>query len=217
MIEAVIFDFDGTIMDTNRIVMESWQHTYRELTGREGDRDKILRTFGEPLEESMKAAFPMVPSEVSVGVYRDFHRDHFLDMIELFPGVEKMLDDVRSRGYRMGLATSRLKKTTYQGLDKYDAGRFFDAIVTVEDVTKHKPDPESVLVTAERLGVSPEKAVMVGDTRFDILCGRNAGSATVLVGWSEAMSPDDGQIPDEQKPDHVIYEPGELIGLLERL
>lgn len=217
MIEAVIFDFDGTLMNTNKIVMESWQHTYRELTGSEGDREEILKTFGEPLEESMKAAFPQVPSEVSVGVYRDFHRDYFLDMIELFPGVEDMLERVRSLGYKTALATSRLRKTTYQGLDKYDAEKFFDVIVTVEDVDRHKPDPESILVTAGRLGVSPENALMVGDTRFDILCGRNAGSPTVLVGWSEAMSADSEEIPEDEKPDYIIERPADLITLLEKL
>lgn len=217
MIEAVIFDFDGTIMNTNRIVMESWQYTYRELTGKEGDKNAILKTFGEPLEQSMINAFPNISSEVSVATYRGFHRDNFLNMIELFPGVENMLADVKKAGYKMGLATSRLKATTYQGLDKYNMRDTFDVIVTVEDVSKHKPDPESLIVTAEKLGAKPENSVMVGDSRFDILCGKNAGALTVLVGWSEAMPSDINAIKIEERPDFLIKSASELAGILEKL
>lgn len=217
MIEAVVFDFDGTIMDTNGIVMASWQHTYRQLTGREGERETILRTFGEPLEKSLSEAFPDKPLELSLKTYRDFHRDNFLEMIELFPGIREMLAEIKAAGYKMGLATSRVKTTTYQGMAKYNLEDFFDAVVTVEDVSKHKPDPESFLVTASKLGVAPEKAVMVGDTRFDILCGKNAGAKTILVGWSEAMSEGTYKEENSLKPDFVLENPADLKGILERI
>lgn len=87
MIDTLIFDFDGTLMDTNGVILRSWQHTYRTLTGHEGDEEYILRTFGEPLELSLKNAFPDVPVEKSVDIYRTWHADHFSEIISLFPGV----------------------------------------------------------------------------------------------------------------------------------
>ena len=117
----------------------------------------------------------------------------------------------------MGLATSRVKTTTYQGMAKYNLEDFFDAVVTVEDVSKHKPDPESFLVTASKLGAAPEKAVMVGDTRFDSLCGKNAGAKTILVGWSEAMSEGTYNEENSLKPDFVLENPADLKGILERI
>ena len=76
-IDTVIFDFDVTIMYTNGVIMRSWQHTYRTLTGHDGDVDHILSTFGEPLEFSLENAFPEVPVKESLKIYRDWHREHF--------------------------------------------------------------------------------------------------------------------------------------------
>ena len=91
MIDTILFDFDGTVMDTNKVIIESWQHTYRTLTGHDGNVDYILATFGEPLELSLENAFPDVPVDESVNVYRTWHRDNFMTMIELFPGIMDLL------------------------------------------------------------------------------------------------------------------------------
>ncbi len=214
-IDTVIFDFDGTIMDTNKVIMLSWQHTFNTIKGRDGDVDYILHTYGEPLELSMRNTFPEVPTEEAVQIYRDYHRANFWHLIELFPGAKEMVAKVKEMGYKTGLATSRVQKTTMQGLEKFDIKKYFDVIVTVEDVTKHKPDPESVLVTLDKLGSIPENTVMMGDTRFDILCARNAGVTSILVGWSEALA--GKKIEDfapGEAPDYIIQKPEELFDII---
>ena len=126
-----------------------------------------------------------------------------------------MVAKVKEMGYKTGLATSRVQKTTMQGLEKFDIKKYFDVIVTVEDVTKHKPDPESVLVTLDKLGSKPENTVMMGDTRFDILCARNAGVTSILVGWSEALA--GKKIEDfapGEAPDYIIQKPEELFDII---
>lgn len=214
-ITAVVFDFDGTIMDTNGVIIESWQHTYRTLTGREGNLDYILATFGEPLELSMRNAFPDIPVDKSVDVYRTWHRENFGPMISLFPGIKELLEELKRRGYKMGIATSRVKKTLYQGLRKYDIEKYFDEIVTVEEVSKHKPDPESLLKVLKKLDVEPENAIMVGDSRLDIICARNAGVEAVLVEWSASLAGKSMEdFPRDEAPDHIISEADDLLKLL---
>ena len=148
--------------------------------------------------------------------YMDYHRDRFEDMIELFPGIEEMLAELKRRGYKTGLATSRLKVTTYQGLEKYDLFKYFDEIITVEDVTKAKPDPEILLTMLERLGSKPKTSVMTGDTRWDIGCANNAGATSVLVGWSQALA---GKTKEDftgnEVPDFIINTPEELLTIIE--
>lgn len=215
MIDTVVFDFDGTIMDTNDVIIGSWQHVYRTLRGKEGDLDYILSTFGEPLEYSMETSFPEVPTEESVKIYRDWHRERFLDMIKLFPGITEMLQEVKARGCKMGIASSRLRLTLEQGLDKYDLHKYFDAIVAVEDTENPKPAPDIVLKTLELLDAKPEKAVMVGDSRLDILCARNAGVPSVLVGWSATLA---GKTKEDfapgEAPDFIIDQPADLLELI---
>ena len=97
-IDTVLFDFDGTVMDTNNVILMSWQHTFRTLRGREEDREVIVKTFGEPLELTMKKFFPEVPAEEALEVYRSFHRDNFGELINLFPGMRELLAEVKRRG-----------------------------------------------------------------------------------------------------------------------
>ena len=215
MIDTVLFDFDGTIMDTNDVIIGSWQHVYRTLRGEEGDLDYILSTFGEPLEYSMATSFPEVPMEESVRIYRDWHRARFLDMIKLFPGVTEMLQEIKARGYKTGIASSRLRLTLEQGLDKYDLRQYFDAIVAVEDTANPKPAPDIVLKTLELLEAKPEEAIMVGDSRLDILCAHNAGVPSVLVAWSATLA---GKTKEDfapgEAPDFIIDKPSDLLGII---
>lgn len=214
-IDTVIFDFDGTVMDTNNIIIKSWQHTFNTLRGRDADLDVLHSSFGEPLEYTIERFFPELPVEEAIKVYRDYHRDKFVDMIELFPGIEEMLAKLKSKGFKTGLATSRLKITTYQGLEKYDLFKYFDVIVTVDDVEESKPDPKFLLRTLEKIGSDPGTSAMVGDTRLDIACANNAGATSILVGWSQALA---GKTKEDftgnEVPDYIIQTPDELFDII---
>ena len=118
-IDTVLFDFDGTVMNTNDVIMMSWQHTFRTLEGREEDPEVLLKTFGEPLEITMKKFFPDIPTDEAIEVYRSFHRDNFGELISLFPGMKELIQEVKARGYKVGLVTSRLLNTTIQGFEMY--------------------------------------------------------------------------------------------------
>lgn len=213
-IDTLLFDFDGTIMDTNNVILQSWQHTFMQLTGQPGDESVILSTFGEPLQITMKQFFGGDEEDVArnVEIYRSYQKDRFLDLISLFPGVYEMLEEVRASGMKTALVTSRLKSSTMRGVEKFDLAKFFDIIITADDVKAHKPDPQPILTALERLGSRPENAVMIGDTKLDLLCARNAGTDSVLVGWSMALSGED--IPEEYRPDYRLSHPGQLMELV---
>lgn len=211
-IDTVLFDFDGTIMDTNNVIIMSWQHTYRTLEGREEDEAELIKTFGEPLEDTMKRLFPDVDTDEAIEIYRSFHRDNFGELISIFPGMKELLAELKALGYKLGMVTSRLLKTTTQGLEKYDIAKYFDVVVTADDTTKHKPDPEPVDIALSKLGSLPENSIMLGDTMYDILCAKNAGVESVLVSWSLAV--DASSDLGEDAPDHVIGSADELLDIL---
>lgn len=215
MIDTLIFDFDGTLMDTNNVIIQSWQQVYRKYTGHDGDMEYILSTFGEPLEESLMNAFPNVPVDESVNTYRTWHRENYWNMIDLFPGIPEMLKEAKFRGYKMGIATSRVAQTLYLGLEKYNLTDFFDDIVTVEEVTKHKPDPETIFKVLEKLNTPPENAAMIGDSRLDMICAHNAGIKPILVGWSLSLAGkgiDD--FPESEAPDCIIENAMDLFDVI---
>ncbi len=187
-INTIIFDFDGTIADTNRLIIDSWHAVYRAYTGKDGDEDYILSTFGEPLYHSMAKAFPDKDLEETVSIYRNYQKEIFNDEISIFPGMDELIRNLKAHEFKLGIVTSRLKASTLQGLKVFGLDDIVDEIVTVEDTDKHKPDPEPAVICLERLGANPDEAIMVGDSLFDMGCGKNAGMKTVMVGWSAAAN-----------------------------
>ena len=211
-INTVLFDFDGTVMDTTGVIVDSWQHTFRTIEGKERPVQEIIATFGEPLEVTMSKFFPRFDTAEAISIYRSFHRDNFGERIKLFPGVKELLVALKEKGYKTGLVTSRLKGTTMEGLERYGIKDCFDAIVTCDDCEKHKPDPEPINITLQKLDSKPEGSIMLGDTMLDILCAKNAGVKSVLVGWAVAVSEDEKT--GENAPDYVIETAEELFEIL---
>ncbi|HHU18210.1 MAG TPA: HAD-IA family hydrolase [Clostridiales bacterium] len=211
-INTVMFDFDGTIMDTNRVILQSWQHTFRTFEGRERSEEEIYSTFGEPLYITMKKVLPNIPVEEAAEVYRSYHYDKFTDLISVFPGMLELLKALKDRDHKVVLVTSRLWPTTKIGLDKYGMQKYFDTIVTGDDCRNFKPDPEPVNIALKRLSSRPEESIMIGDTIFDILSAKNAGVKSALVSWALAVKEE--EMNGENSPDYIIKKPEDVLEII---
>lgn len=211
-ITTILFDFDGTVMNTNDLIIESWQYTYRTVEGKERPVEEIVRTFGEPLLTSMAKALPQIPAEEAVEIYRSYHRESFGEKITIFPGVKEMLKTLKAEGYKLAVVTSRARRTTYEAMEKYEIQDCFSAVITCDDTDKHKPDPEPVFIALDKLGSKAEESLMVGDSMFDVHCARNAGVKSVLVGWAVAVTDEEKSGPTG--PDFIIEEAAHLLDLL---
>jgi pyrophosphatase PpaX len=119
-INTVLFDFDGTVMDTYDVIIGSWQHTFNAIEGKERPVGEIVKTLGEPLEVTMAKLFPYRDTAEMINIYRSYHRDNFGERIKLFPGMKELLAALKEKGYKTGLVTSRLTGTTMEGLEKYE-------------------------------------------------------------------------------------------------
>lgn len=210
-IKAVLFDFDGTIMDTNEVIINSWQHTFRNLTGKEADVNMLLGTFGEPLEISIDKMLPEFSRDDAMRIYREYQYCNFKGLISLFPGVVEVLRELKEKDIKTAIVTSRLRRTTMEGIEKFDLHDFFDTVVTMEDTKKHKPDAEPAFEALRRLDIEADRAIMVGDSKFDIMCARNAGVKSVLVDWSVAAQAESGI---ENKADFKIRSLKELLNFV---
>ena len=214
-IDTILFDFDGTLMDTNEVILASWQHAFVTLTGKECEVEKILDTFGEPLMYSIEMLMPDYDPEEVLSIYRDYQLAHYEEMIELFPGVEEMLTTLHASGYKMAIVTNRLRPTTDTGMKKYGLDKLFGSVVACNEAAKNKPFAEPLLLALEQLGSTQESAILVGDSANDILSGKNANMRTVRVSWAVAL---DGSHDEESViPDYVIDTPEELVQLLEEI
>lgn len=211
-IKAILFDFDGTVANTNELIVESWQYVYKKILGREADEADIKASFGEPLAVTMAKVFPDTPVDEAIDLYRGHQKDIYEGLIEPFPGMVELIKRLKADGLKVSITTSRLRNSTLIGLKKFGLLETIDEIITCEDTDKHKPDPKPALISLEKLGVKAEEALMVGDSIFDMQCAHNAGVKAVLVGWAEAVSAED--LHGADKPEFCIERAEDLLTVL---
>ena len=211
-IDTVLFDLDGTLMDSNGLISASWRYTVGTLTGRSISDDDIRSTLGEILVDSMVRIMPEIDPEVSLETYRVWQRERFLDQIILYDGAEDLLRTLKENGYKTALVTSRMRGSTERALAHFGIDGFFDEVLTADDTTIFKPDPAPIFLILDRLGSKPENAIFIGDTNHDIEAGLAAGVFTVLVDWSFALPPE--KRAAFEKPDAVIDKLPDILEIL---
>ena len=208
---AVLFDLDGTILNTNRLIIQSFQHVFRRVAQQEITESQVIACFGEPLSTSLRRLAPDAWEDMLME-YRLYSLEHHDDLTEIFPGVVDGLRQLKDAGLALGVVTSKLRTTAKKGLDLFDLAPFFDVLVGMEDCQRHKPDPEPVLLGCTGLGARPGETMMVGDSAFDIRSAKQAGVYAVGVAWSVHSS---GYL-QEAGADAIVEEFGDICRLVLR-
>lgn len=177
--KAILFDLDGIIIDSEPLHERSIQLTSRHLGGRELTPAELLSIKGtiEELGASIllrhhPGATLTVPEVIA---YRNEIFSGLFDEIGLIPGAREFIRTAQSRGVRLGLTTSALPSNQQRAFAKFDLAPFFATVVTGDDITRGKPDPEPYLLTAARLGVTPADSLVIEDSLNGVRSGKAAG------------------------------------------
>lgn len=182
MFSAILFDLDGTLVNTNDLIIDSFRYTFEVLRKPVPTKNEIINCFGEPLHETMKKFFDDV--DEAVKIYREFNLKYHDEKISPYENVEKVLKTLKNEGYKLAVVTSKNRSTSIRGLKFFNLLNYFDVLITSDEVENHKPHSEPVLKACGILNVDPSNAIMVGDSIYDIISGRNAGSKTCGVNYS---------------------------------
>lgn len=196
--EAVLFDYDGTIVDSNPVIVASWQHMAKKFIGHEIPEDILRKTFGLLLMDGFKVIANEygLPSdektlhEMDV-TYSSYQKEHIVGGYPVFPGMIELIKDLHRAGVKLGIVTSRRMKSVHEGLEDYGIKDCFSFVVCAETTNIHKPNGYPAKLCCEKLLVDPKDAVMVGDSKYDIACGNNAGCSSIFVNWSFSNTKED--------------------------
>ncbi|SFD96267.1 pyrophosphatase PpaX [Lentibacillus persicus] len=181
-IHTILFDLDGTLIDTNELIIASFIHTFNQY-GKHITREQAIEFIGPPLKESLSIADPEMADDM-IETYRQHNVTNHDDYVTAFPNVSSTLKELLNRNIQLGVVTTKMRGTVEMGLQTTGLNNYFDTIVTLDDVTYAKPHPEPVVKAMTSLGASPETTLMVGDNSHDIEAGHNAGVKTAGVAWS---------------------------------
>jgi len=202
---VVLFDLDGTLVDSGAIILGSFHHaTETVLQRRFPDEQIMAQVGGSNLAEQMQLLAPDRVDEL-VRVYRD-HNDPQYSELACFDGIVDVLAALKREGRRLGVVSAKRKPTVQRVFDGAGVGAYFDVVVGSDDTERHKPHPEPVLKALELLDAQPHEAAYVGDSPFDVAAARAAGVYAVAVGW--------GGIHRVEDADAVVEAPEELLGVL---
>jgi pyrophosphatase PpaX len=182
---AVLFDLDGTLIDSERLILASYRHTMSRHLGHVPPEDTWKATIGQPLVVQMKMfARSQDEADAMIQTYVNHNLANHDDYVRPFPEVRSVLETVRGSGRSLGIVTSKKRRATHMGLARCDLpAEWFEAIVTADDVQRFKPEPEPVLKALEVMGVAAREALFVGDSTHDMRSGRAAGVTTAAALW----------------------------------
>jgi pyrophosphatase PpaX len=179
---VVLFDFDGTVIDSGAIIIASMRHATTTVLGREIPDEELGRAVGgSGLVEQMRLIDPERVDEL-VACYRAHNEPLHAELSEC-AGMTDVLTTLKEEGRRLGVVTAKRRETVRLAFSYLPLERFFDVVVGSDDTERHKPDPQPLAHALELLAAKRDDAVYVGDSPFDIRAAKAAGMHSVAVTW----------------------------------
>jgi len=204
---VVLFDLDGTVIDSGAIILASMRHATREVLGTEHTDEELMRAVGGPGLEAQLAAFAPDRVEELARVYRA-HNEPLHDELEACLGMEDVLVRLHEEGRRLGVVTAKRRSTVELAFASVPLSHLFETVVGGDETKRHKPDPEPLLLAAERMGADPDRTAYVGDSPFDVAAAKAAGMYSIAVTWGRIH---DRARLEEAEPDAIVDSAEELL------
>jgi pyrophosphatase PpaX len=208
--ETVLFDFDGTLVDSGAMILASFRHATETVLERKFSDEELLAYVGGPhLRAQMTAIAPDRVEEL-IDVYRA-HNEPLHSGLLAFDGIVDVLEQLRTGGRSLGIVTSKPRATVDLGFEVQPLEHHFDVVVTSDDTERHKPFPDPILHALEMLGTGPAETAYVGDTPFDIRAAKSARVFAVAATWGGLHT---RERLEAESPDALVETPEELLDVV---
>ena len=229
-INLLLFDFDGTLVNTTPLILRTFRATWERVFGFVLDDACYIRTFGMLLPAAIKVLieqglaeeriarpddlpkFLDAKAEEALLAYRAFNRQWHDEMIRPFDGVDETLRELKARGFKLGVVSSKMRAGLERGLNLYRMAELFDVVIAGDDCENHKPHPEPLLRAIEKVKASRSETIYIGDSTHDIIAGRAARIMTAAATW--------GPFPRAEleglRPDLLLNHPKDLLTVFSR-
>jgi len=211
-IQTVLFDLDGTLIDSIRLILDSYHHTLAAHGLPPRTDEDWLRGVGTPLRVQFADWHGDLDQlEAMIATYREYNLAHHDRMVTVYPGVVAAVSALRAAGRQTGLVTSKNRQGALRGLSLVRLEAMMDVLVCADEVTNPKPHPEPVEKAVALLGADRRRTVYVGDSIHDMVSGRAAGVRTAAALWG----PFGRAHLEESRPDYWLESPADLLTLLD--
>lgn len=206
----VLFDADGTIIDTQKLIFDSFRHTFKKYRPEMELTSDLLHSFmGPTLIETFSKYIPEA-SEEAVVYYREFNHAMHDSYVKEIPYAKEVLASLKEQGYSVGVVSNKMNDLVHRGLRLCDLEQYMDVVIGFNDVQKPKPDPEGILLACKKAVYPVDDVIYVGDAKGDILAAKNMGAYS--IGMVSDMHNE--EIIKSVKPSRVIYDLREILEIV---
>jgi pyrophosphatase PpaX len=206
-IKALLFDLDGTLLDSKRAVVEAVYQTANHYAPGKLSYDEIGARFGASWE-SFVSLLGDFDKDAVIETFMKFVKERHDDLVTPFSGVTDYLVLLRNEGFRLAVVTNNKWSLALRGLRLYEIDSLFEAIVTIDDVQQGKPEPESIIKACRELRIDKREAMMIGDSIYDVKAAHAAGIPCAVIDWHKSYC------NTQWLPDYYFYNMDELTDLL---
>lgn len=200
-IQTILFDLDGTLLDTSALIIASFQHTFLQHYGQDLTFEELQPQWGRTLRATMEDMGRPGDTDALIATYRTHNIQYHDELTTIFPGVSVALQRIAARGISMGVVTSKTQETARRGLHLFDLDGYMSTVIGLEQCSNHKPHPEPLLKGAAALQAVPATCLYVGDTQWDIQSGKRAGMMTAAVAWTKLPF----SLLEQEEPDLILH------------
>lgn len=173
---VILFDLDGTLLDTEPAIIASYKHLFEKYDKLENfDEAKQIEVLGPPLKQMFEKYFPNEDHDQLLKEYREYNLKVHKDVVTPMNNAKELLAYLKDNGYKMGIVSTKIADVCVYGLQLFDMDKYFDVVIGQNDVTKGKPDPEGIFSACKKMNVGHDECIYVGDSRTDMLAAKNAG------------------------------------------
>lgn len=205
----MVFDLDGTLIDSIGLIVHSYQHTFETMLGRRhDDEDEIRSWIGTPLLTVFERLVPGRAEEMYT-IYNEWNIAHTEEYVHAYEGIHELLVALEAAGVPAGIATSKRRPAAHLGLSVAGLTEVVPLLVSADEVTEHKPKAAPLLLAVSKLGGDVSRSVYVGDSVVDLQAARNAGMASVAVTWGASPR----ALLAAEEPTFIVDTPSELTAL----
>jgi pyrophosphatase PpaX len=182
-ISCIIFDLDGTLTQTNELIFATFNHVTEKYIGRKFTPEEITGMFGPPEQVALEKLVGKEQIRVALDDFYTFYESHHQRMAKMYDGIVDVLEMLKKRGLILAIFTGKGKQSTLISLEMLGIKKYFDLIVTGNDVENHKPSADGIRRVVKQFGLEPEQVIMVGDAVADVRAAQEAGVRIAAVLW----------------------------------
>lgn len=181
MIKAIIFDIDGTILDTEQVILKSLQSILKTELQKDYDLEYLRFVLGIPGEDALKQL--NIPNVSVINQKWSQLMMDFSHEVNLFDGLKDIIEALSRQGFKLGIVTSKTNQELKDEFEPFGLNHYFEQIITACDTLRHKPHPDPLQTCLQKMKVSSHEAIYIGDSKYDMQCANSANVKFALALW----------------------------------